>query len=85
MQHIFSNVRKSPAKGFCLVILKTPETNIIIPFWPSYYMLQNPQNTISQNSLKHHNKFISVIPEDLRWLQITKDTGKKIKAETKVK
>ena len=48
-------------------------------------MPKNTQNTISQTALKHYNQFISIITEDLRWLQITVDTGKKLKVETIVK
>ena len=44
-----------------------------------------PQKTISQTSLKHNNQFIIVITGALRWLQITTDTGKKIKVETEAK
>ena len=79
------NDRKFPAKGFGLVIIKIPKTNIIISLWTSYYMPQNPQNTISQTSLKNYNKFISVITEAIIWVQITTDTGIKFKVETKGK
>ena len=48
-------------------------------------MPQNPQNTISQTVLKHYNKSRSVRTEALIWLQITTDTGKKLKFETTVK
>ena len=48
-------------------------------------MPQNPQNTISQISLKHYNKSIIVRTEALRWLQVTTDTGIKLKVETTVK
>ena len=34
------NGRKSPAKGFDIVIVKFPKTHIIIPLWPLYYMPQ---------------------------------------------
>ena len=78
-------VRKAHAKGFDLVIIKIPKTKIIIPIWPPYYIPQNPQNTISQTSLKHYNKFIIIITEDLRWLETTTDTGMKLKVETTVK
>ena len=47
------NGRKSPEKGFGLVVVKIPEKYVIIPLWASYYMPQNPQNTMSQNALKH--------------------------------
>ena len=47
------NARKYPAKGFELVIIKTPNKNIIIPLLPSCSMPQNPQNTIIQTELKH--------------------------------
>ena len=70
---------KAPAKGFDLVIIKIPNKNIIIPLWPSYYMPQTPQNTISQTTLKNYNQFRSVRTEDLIWLKITTDTGMKLK------
>ena len=78
------NNSKSPEKGFGLVIIKTPNTKIIIPLWPSYYMPQNLQNIISKNALKHYNQFKIVRTEALRWLQITTDMGTKIKVETTV-
>ena len=52
---------------------------IIIPLYLSYYMPQNPQHTIIQTSLKHYNQFRSIITEALRWLQITKYKGNKLK------
>ena len=51
------NFRKAPVKVFDLVIIKIPKTSIIIPLWPSYYIPQNPQNTICQTSLKYWNQF----------------------------
>ena len=78
------NGRKAPEKGFGIVMVYITKTNIIIPLWPSYYMLQNPQNTISKTALKYYNQFISVINEALIWLQIATDTGKKLKVETTV-
>ena len=45
-------------------------------------MPQNPQNMISQTSLKHYNQFRSVGTKSLRWIQITTDTGMKLKAQT---
>ena len=48
-------------------------------------MPQNPQNKISQTSLKHYNKFRSARTEALRWSQITTDTGMKLKVKTTVK
>ena len=44
-------------------------------------MTQNPQNNISQTSLRYYNQFISVRTEHVIWLQTTKDIGKKLKAE----
>ena len=44
-------------------------------------MPQNPQNKISQTSIKHYNQFRSVINEALVWLKITTDTVNKIKVE----
>ena len=60
------NSRKSPAKRFGFVIIKIPKTNIIIPLQPSYYMLQNTRDIISQTSLKHYSEFRNVITEALR-------------------
>ena len=48
-------------------------------------MPQNPQNTISQTSLKQYNQVKSLRTEALRWLQITTDTVNKLKVETTVK
>ena len=79
------NGRKAPAKGFGLDIIKTPKTNIIIPLWPSYYMPQNPQNTISQTALKNYNESRNFRTEALRWVQMTTDTGIKFKVETSAK
>ena len=79
------NGRKSPENVFGLGVVKIPNAKIIIPLWPSNYMPQNAQNTISQTALKYYNRFISVITEDLIWLQIATDTGNKLKVETTVK
>ena len=48
-------------------------------------MPQNPQNTISQTTLKHYNEFRYVRSEALRWVQMTIDTGIKFKVETSAK
>ena len=48
-------------------------------------MPQNPQNIILQNVLKYYNPFRSAITKEIIWLQITTDTGKKLKVETEVK
>ena len=79
------NSRKYPAKHFGLVMVKITKTNIVIPLLPSYYILQKPQNTINQTSLKHYNKFRCLRTEDLIWLHIDTDTGKKLKVETTFK
>ena len=76
------NGSKSPEKGFGLVIIKPPRTNIIIPLWPSYYMPHNLQNKISRTTFKNYNEFINVITEALRWVQLTIDIGMKFKVET---
>ena len=62
------NYRKSPVNVFGIVVIKIPKTNIIIPLWISYYMPQNPKNTISQTALKNSNQFRSIITESLIWL-----------------
>ena len=75
----------NPCKRFGLVIIKIPKTNIIIPLCPSYSMSKIPQNTMSQTALKHYNQFRSVKTEALVWVQITTNTGNKLKIETTVK
>ena len=79
------NGSKALAKCFGLVIIKTPKTNIIIPFWPSYYIPQNPQNTISQTEIRHYKKIRSVRNEYIRLVQTATDKGIKLKFETTVK
>ena len=48
-------------------------------------MPQNQQNIISQTAIKHCNEFRNVRTEDLRWVQMTTDTGinSKIKHQPK--
>ena len=36
------NVRKAPTKGFGLLIIKIPKTNISIPLWTSCYIPHPP-------------------------------------------
>ena len=48
-------------------------------------MTQNPQNKISQTTLKHYNQFRSVRTEALICFQITTYIGNKLKVETTVK
>ena len=43
----FLDLIKHPEKGFGLTNIKLTK-EIIIPLWPSYYMPQKTQNTISQ-------------------------------------
>ena len=90
IRHVQCNVHiifcsKDPEKGFGLVIIEIPKKNIIIPLWPSYYMTQNPQNTISQPTLKHYNELRNVITEAIRWVHITADKGVKFKVKTSAK
>ena len=79
------NSSKAPENVFGLVIIKIPKTSTIIPLWSSYYMPQNPQNTISQTLLKNYDQFRIVITEALIWVKMTTDTGMKLKVETIVK
>ena len=79
------NGRKFPATVFVLVIMKIPKINFFIPLWTSYYMPQNPQNTISQTALKNYNQFRIVRNEALGLLQITTDAWIKLKVETIIK
>ena len=72
------NGRKPPAKGFGIFVVRITTTNIIITFWPSYYMPKNAQNKIIQTELKHYNEFRSLITKALIWLQTTTYTWKKL-------
>ena len=78
------NGSKAPAKGFGLVMVKIPKTNIIMPLWPSYYIKKNIKHNNSNwtQTIQSIQNFKS---KDLRWLQITTDTGKKLKVETTIK
>ena len=80
----FSMEENLPAKGFGLVIVKIP-IFFIKSLRSSCYIPINLQNTISQPTLKHYNQFRSKITEAIRWLQITTDTGTKLKFKTTVK
>ena len=73
------------AKGFGFVVINISYTKIMIPLCPSYYMPQNPHNTISQTALRYYNQFRIVRAEACRWIQITIDTWIKLKVETEFK
>ena len=62
------NSSKDPSKVIGIVIIKIPKSNIIITFWPTYYIAQNRQYTINETALKHYNQFRSVKTEALWWL-----------------
>eukprot|EP00957_Ditylum_brightwellii_P060505 4594011-Ditylum_brightwellii.AAC.2 len=52
---------KATALGMGLILLKMPNSTFpIIACWPSYYMPDNPQCTISQGALKQYNYFPTV-------------------------
>ena len=56
----------APCPGWGLVLIQVPDQAFpIIPLWPSYYMPNNPQNTLSQQALKQYNRFIKVSTESL--------------------
>ena len=48
-------------------------------------MPQDPNNKISQTTLKYQNEFRNIINEALRWVKMTTDTGIKFKVETSAK
>ena len=78
------NDRKFPAKAFGLVTIKIPQKHYYTTLAIILYVTK-PTNTMIKTAIKHYNKLISVITEDLRWLNITTDTGMKLKFETTVK
>ena len=69
------NGSKYPEKYIGLVIIKK---NITIPLFPTYYMPQNPQHTISQISIEYYNQFRVWRTEVLKYLQLKTDLGKKL-------
>ena len=71
---------KSPAERFGLVIIKISK-NIYTTLATILYDTE-PTKKIIKTSVKHYNEFRNVITEDLRWLQMTKNTGIKFKFET---
>ena len=78
IRHVKCNVqilngRKTPAKCFGLAMIK--KKNIIIPFFPSYYMPQKLAKNNQSNCTKNYNRVRNFRTESLRWLKITTDTG----------
>ena len=71
------NGRNPPAKVFGLVIIKIPKQTSLYHCNHNIYATK-PTKKI-QTSLKHYNKFISVITEALIWVHITTDTVMKPK------
>eukprot|EP00957_Ditylum_brightwellii_P151210 11513941-Ditylum_brightwellii.AAC.1 len=44
--------------GWDLALIEIPNSTFpIIPSWPCYYILKNPQNILSQQDLKRYNHF----------------------------
>ena len=72
----------SPAQGFGTVVISIPNSDFYILLWPTYYMPNNPQNTLSTTALKYYNHFRSVRMESLDWIKITSKEGKTIKVNT---
>eukprot|EP00957_Ditylum_brightwellii_P098388 7495975-Ditylum_brightwellii.AAC.1 len=57
-------------QGLILLIL-SHSTFPIISLWPAYHIPQNPQDTISQPTLKQFNKYPEVMTDALEWLRTT--------------
>ena len=69
-------------RGYSLAIIQIPSTQMIIPLWPTYYMPDNPQNTLSQNALKSYNEFRSVRTESLGWIHFVNSTSTSARIHT---
>ena len=63
------------ARGYGLSLIRIPNTSMIIPLWPTYFMPSNPQNTLSQNTLKSYNNFLRVRTEALGWIHFSNASG----------
>ena len=59
--------------GICIVLERIG--NIIIPLYPSYLMVDNPQNTISTTAIKQYNEYRSVRTETLEWVKFPSAEG----------
>ena len=59
--------------------------NIIIPLYPSYLMVDNPQNTISTTAIKQYNEYRSVRTEALEWVKFTSAEGQSARVHTERK
>ena len=56
--------------------------NIITPLYPSYIMVDNPQNTISTTDIKQYNGYRSVRTEALEWVKFTSAEGQSTRVPT---
>jgi hypothetical protein len=59
------------AKGYYMVVIRTPGSEHMLVLWPSYYYPEAPHNTFSPNSIKHYLLLPSVITEHTQHLTIT--------------
>ncbi len=58
------------AEGYGLKLLQHLPSNYIIPLWPTYFMPNNNQCTVSPTALKHYLKYPSVTTYHLQSLHI---------------
>jgi len=73
--HIYQlNGSTVPALGCGLKLIQCPTIKNIIPLWPTYYMPDNPQCTLSLTVLCHYLHF-NVLTKHLHSLQITTTSG----------
>ena len=76
------NGSTAQALGIGLALARDPKSDFIIPCWPSYYMPDNPQNTISTPALKSISHFRSARNEALSWTKFTNSQGQSTRIDS---
>ena len=74
--------QKCLAEGKGLVIIKLPDSDMIIPLLPSYYYPTAPNNIIGLSPIKEWTKFRSVRLEALDWIRFVDRNGKTVRLPT---
>ena len=73
---------KCKAEGLGVVIIRIPDSNMIIPCWSAYYCPQAPHNIIGLSAIKSHLRFRSVRQEVLSWLRFVDHNGHSVRVDT---
>ena len=69
-------------EGKGLVIIKLPDSDIILPLFPAYYCPTAPNNIIGLPAVKQYTKFRSVRLESLSWIRFVDKDGRTARYDT---